>query len=53
MYFLIGSLVSPLVGVMGELSMIPFGINLSVCAILAIVFLYFAVRIKDENNSEA
>ena len=52
MYFLIGSLVSPLVGVMGELSMIPFGINLSVCAILAIVFLYFAVRIKDENNSE-
>lgn len=53
MYFLIGSLVSPFVGVMGELSMIPFGINLSVCAILAIVFLYFAVRIKDENNSEA
>lgn len=53
MYFLIGSLVSPLVGVMGELSMIPFGINLSVCAILAIALLYFAIRIKDKNVSES
>lgn len=53
MYFLIGSLVSPLVGVMGELSMIPFGLNLSVCAILAIALLYFATRIKDENVSES
>ncbi len=53
MYFLIGSLVSPLVGVMGELSMIPFGINLSVCAILAIALLYFATRIKDKNVSES
>lgn len=52
MYFFIGSLVSPLVGLMGELSMIPFGLNLSVCAVLAIVLLYIATRIKNENRSE-
>lgn len=47
LYFLLGSILSPFVGVMGKNSMIPLGLNLVICAILAIVLLKIALKIKN------
>ncbi|WP_406020685.1 multidrug effflux MFS transporter [Succinivibrio sp.] len=46
MYFVIGSLISPFVGIFGENSMIPLAFNLLFCAILALVFLELSKRLK-------
>lgn len=46
MYFVIGSLISPFVGIFGENSMIPLAFNLLICAILALVFLELSKRLK-------
>ena len=47
LYFLLGSLLSPFVGIMGKNSMIPLGLNLVICAILAIVLLKIALKLKN------
>lgn len=46
MYFVIGSMISPLVGILGEKSMLPLSLNLLFCAILALVFLELSKRLK-------
>ena len=53
MYFAIGSLISPLVGILGEKSMLPLGLNLFICAIIALLFLFIALKInvKAEQNT--
>ncbi len=48
MCFLFGSLISPIVGVMGEKSMIPLGCNLIACVLVAMLLLKLAVGKKDE-----
>ncbi|MGN0902053.1 MAG: multidrug effflux MFS transporter [Succinivibrio sp.] len=45
MYFMVGSLISPFVGILGENSMIPLGCNLLICAILSVVLFKIAKRI--------
>lgn len=45
MYFVIGSMLSPLVGILGEKSMLPLSLNLLFCAILALVFLELSKRL--------
>ena len=49
-FFLFGSLVSPFVGIMGENSMIPLGINLVTCVILAMILMKIAIYVKTNNN---
>ena len=44
--FLFGALCSPLVGLLGEKSMLPLGLNLFVCAILATLLLLVALKLK-------
>ncbi len=48
MCFLFGSLISPIVGVMGEKSMIPLGCNLIGCVLVAMLLLKLAVGKKTE-----
>ena len=53
MYFAIGSIISPLGGILGEKSMLPLGLNLFICAIIALLFLFIALKInvKAEQNA--
>lgn len=51
LYFALGSLISPLVGVMGEKSSLPLGLNLFFCAIIALVLLNLALRIKHKEEA--
>lgn len=47
MYFALGSLLSPIVGMLGEKSMLPLGLNMFICAILAYVLLKIALKIRN------
>ena len=53
MYFAIGSLISPLVGILGEKSMLPLGLNLFICAIIALLFLFIALKIDFKAEQKA
>ncbi len=53
LYFLLGSMVSPFVGVMGEKSMLPLGINLLLCVIVAVVLMRIALNDKEKNEKAA
>ena len=53
MYFAIGSLISPLVGILGEKSMLPLGLNLFICAIIALLLLFVALKIDVKADQKA
>lgn len=53
LYFLFGSMVSPFVGIMGENSMLPLGINLLSCVIVAIVLLKIALSERNKHEKTA
>lgn len=46
MTFLFGSLTSPLMGIMGENSIIPLGVCLTGCALMAMLFMRLADKMK-------
>ena len=53
LYFLFGSMVSPFVGIMGENSILPLGINLLSCVIVAIILLKIALSGREKNEKTA
>ncbi len=53
LYFLFGSMVSPFVGIMGENSMLPLGINLLSCVIVAIILLKIALSDRNKHEKTA
>lgn len=53
LYFLFGSMVSPFVGIMGENSMLPLGINLLSCVIVAIILLKIALNERNKHEKTA
>ena len=53
LYFLFGSMVSPFVGIMGENSMLPLGINLLSCVIVAIILLKIALSERNKHEKTA